>query len=90
MAWSDPATDKQLDALLWMLRNHTDSLESHKMRAEWLKQNRPTRKEISEEMGRVRDLCIRYKDLGHWDSSHKQELLNSEIWKNYKEVKDVF
>ena len=66
MAWTDNATDKQFSALYWMLNNHLMPDEV-KARMDWIKEQKPSRKSMSEELGRIRKLC-----------SHGNSLVTSE------------
>ena len=55
MAWNEPATDKQISALINLLR-WTIPDNEQLGRLSFLKRTRPTRSAISKELGRLRDL----------------------------------
>lgn len=83
MAWTDPATDNQINALYWMIESKIGFIKA-KERCKWLKENRPNRKEISEELGRVKELCVKYGAVKIlWSGEIKKELLGSPIWEGY-------
>lgn len=74
MAWTDEPSDKQINALLNLIRweIHLDEMKGIE---EYLKKN-ATRREISEELGRLRDLKMNRK-------LNRDNAFESEIWKNY-------
>lgn len=74
MAWTDEPSDKQINALLNLIRweIHLDEMKGIE---EYLKAN-ATRREVSEELGRLRDLKMNRK-------LNRDNAFESEIWKNY-------
>ena len=77
MAWTDPATDSQISARFRMFRyTHSASLAEEDNRYNWIKEHRPTRKEMSQELGRVRKLKIdrNCNEKTAWDS---------DVWADY-------
>lgn len=74
MAWTDEPSDKQINALLNLIRweIHLDEIKGIE---EYLKTN-ATRREVSEELGRLRDLKMNRK-------LNRDNAFGSEIWKNY-------
>lgn len=75
MAWSDEPTDTQIDAVLRMLKWQIREDERTKI-ADYLKDH-CTRRDISSEMGRLRNLAIE-KGINH------KTAFESEIWEDYK------
>lgn len=74
MAWTDEPSEKQINALLNLIRweIHRDEIKGI---GEYLKAN-ATRREVSEELGRLRDLKMSRK-------LNRDNAFESEIWKNY-------
>ena len=74
MAWTDEPSDKQINALLNLIRweIHIDEMKGIE---EYLKTN-ATRREVSDELGRLRDLKMNRK-------LNRDNAFESEIWKNY-------
>lgn len=74
MAWTDEPSDKQINALLNLIRweIHRDEMKGIE---EYLKAN-ATRRQVSEELGRLRDLKMKRK-------LNRDNAFGSEIWKNY-------
>lgn len=74
MAWTDEPSDKQINALLNLIRweIHLDEIKGIE---EYLKTN-ATRRQVSEELGRLRDLKMNRK-------LNRDNAFESEIWKNY-------
>ena len=75
MAWTDEPSDAQINALLNLIRweIHRDEIKGIE---EYLKTN-ATRREVSEELGRLRDLKINRK-------LNRDNAFESEIWQNYE------
>lgn len=74
MAWSDEPTDNQINAVLNMIRWEISNEEIPRINA-YLKEH-TTRRELSKEFGRLRDLKISRK-------MNRDRAFDSEIWKNY-------
>lgn len=74
MAWTDEPSDKQINALLNLIRweIHLDEIKGIE---EYLKTN-ATRRQVSDELGRLRDLKMNRK-------LNRDNAFVSEIWKNY-------
>lgn len=74
MAWTDEPSDKQINALLNLIRweIHRDEMKDIE---EYLKVN-ATRHDVSEELGRLRDLKMNRK-------LNRDNAFEGEIWKNY-------
>lgn len=74
MAWTDEPSDKQINALLNLLRweVYRDEIKGIE---EYLKTN-ATRREVSDELGRLRDLKMNRK-------LNRDNAFESELWKNY-------
>ena len=74
MVWTDEPSEKQINALLNLVRweIHLDEMKGIE---EYLKTN-ATRREVSEELGRLRDLKMNRK-------LNRDNAFESEIWKNY-------
>ena len=74
MAWTDEPSDKQINALLNLIRweIHLDEIKGIE---EYLKTN-ATRRQVSDELGRLRDLKMNRK-------LNRDNAFESEIWKNY-------
>lgn len=74
MAWVDEPSGKQINALLNLIRweIHLDEIKGIE---EFLKTN-ATRRQVSEELGRLRDLKMNRK-------LNRDNAFESEIWKNY-------
>ena len=74
MAWSDEPTYAQIETLnRWLEWKVADSERIKAL--QWLKEH-ATRKEVSDEMSRVRKLYYEHKLT-------KDECFNSNIWENY-------
>ena len=76
MAWSDQPTEKQVGALLNMIRwqisnQEVPSIINHLM-------EKTTRQELSNELGRLRELKISRK-------LNKDNAFESDIWAGYRE-----
>lgn len=74
MAWTDEPSDKQINALLNLIRWEIH-LGEIKVIEGYLKTN-ATRRQVSEELGRLRDLKMDRK-------LNRDNAFESEIWKNY-------
>lgn len=74
MAWTDEPSDKQINALLNLIRWEIH-LGEIKVIEEYLKTN-ATRRQVSDELGRLRDLKMNRK-------LNRDNAFESEIWKNY-------
>lgn len=75
MAWSDEPTDAQLSTLFRWIEWHMPPREAS-YAVKWLKIH-ATRKEVSDEMSRVKKLYDEHK-------LSKEECFNSSIWDGYK------
>lgn len=75
MAWSDEPTDAQLTTLFNWIEWHLPTKEAS-YAVKWLKQH-ATRKEVSDEMSRVRKLYYEHK-------LNKDECFNSSVWEGYE------
>lgn len=75
MGWNDKATDAQLNAFLHMVRWDVAIDESLEM-GKYLEEN-ATRREMSNELGRIRKLSIDRKLT-------KDTIFDGELWANYK------
>lgn len=75
MAWSDEPTDAQINAALNLMRWEISNDEIPKIEA-YLKEH-ATRRELSNELGRLRDLKIDRK-------MSRDTAFGSEIWANYE------
>ena len=75
MAWTDEPSDAQINALLNLIRweIHRDEMKGIE---EYLKAN-ATRREVSEELGRLRDLKMNRK-------LNRDNAFGSKIWQNYE------
>lgn len=75
MAWTDEPSDAQINALLNLIRweIHRDEMKDIE---EYLKAN-ATRREVSDELGRLRDLKMNRK-------LNRDNAFESEIWQNYE------
>ena len=74
MAWVDEPSGKQINALLNLIR-YEIHLDEMKGIEEYLKTN-ATRRDVSEELGRLRDLKMNRK-------LNRDNAFDSELWKNY-------
>lgn len=74
MAWTDEPSEKQINALLNLIRweIHRDEIKGIE---KYLKTN-ATRRDVSEELGRLRDLKMNRK-------LNRDNAFESELWKNY-------
>lgn len=75
MAWSDEPTDTQIGAIYNLIRWKMPNAEAI-MALDWLKEN-ATRREVSYEMKRIRDLYMDHKLT-------KNRCFDSEIWEGFK------
>lgn len=75
MAWSDEPTDAQIGALYHLIRWKMPNAEAIKA-LDWLKEN-ATRRDVSYELKRVRELYIGHKLT-------KEDCFDSEIWEGFK------
>ena len=75
MAWTDEPSDAQINALFNLIRweIHRDEMKGIE---EYLKAN-ATRREVSEELGRLRDLKMNRK-------LNRDNAFGSELWQNYE------
>lgn len=75
MAWTDEPSDAQINALFNLIRweIHRDEMKGIE---EYLKAN-ATRREVSDELGRLRDLKMNRK-------LNRDNAFESEIWQNYE------
>lgn len=81
MAWEDKPTKKQLDALWnFMTRHIAMPNKKANIALEWLEKN-ATRKQVSDELGRVRDLGIDNKLT-------PENIFASDVWANFKYNED--
>ena len=74
MVWTDEPSDKQINALLNLIRWEIH-LGEIKAIEEYLKTN-ATRRQVSDELGRLRDLKMNRK-------LNRDNAFESELWKNY-------
>lgn len=78
MAWNDPATKNQLGALWGMLAWGTGGREKRAEMFKWLEHEyKPTRKELSNELNRVRNLKIDRK-------LNEETAWSGELWSKYQ------
>ena len=75
MVWSDEPTDNQIYAVLRLLKWQVSSDEESKI-ANYLRQN-CTRREVSDEMSRLRNLAIEKK-------LNQKSAFEGEIWEKYE------
>ena len=75
MAWSDEPTDAQIGTLYHMIQWKMPTAEAIKA-VNWLKEN-STRRDVSYELKRVRELYIRHRLT-------KDNVFGSEAWYGYK------
>lgn len=75
MAWSDEPTDAQITTLFRWIEWHMSSEEAS-YAVKWLKQH-ATRKEVSDEMSRIKKLYDGHKLC-------KDECFKSSVWEDYK------
>ena len=76
MAWSDEPTQAQLAAVYHLIRWKLPTAEVT-FAVDWLEQN-ATRREVSYELKRIRNLYINHKLT-------KDNIFESEIWEGYKD-----
>ena len=74
MAWSDEPTPAQIGTIYRWIEWKMTNLEAKKA-MQWLRQH-ATRKEVSDEMTRIRNLKNEHKLT-------KEECFNSEVWADY-------
>ena len=74
MAWEDKPTEAQRNALWYWYKWELPSAEASDA-LKWLKEN-ATRKQVSEEMGRVRELHANKR-------LNREECFKGEVWSEY-------
>lgn len=74
MAWGDKPTDAQINAV-WHWFYWKMPTEEAKDAVDWLKQN-ATRKQVSEELGRLRELSLKH-------ALNRDVCLSGEVWQEY-------
>ena len=75
MAWIDEPTYPQLQTIFYWFERHMSTREASHA-SKWLKKH-ATRKEVSDEMGRIKKLYDKH-------SLTKEECFNSSVWDGYK------
>jgi hypothetical protein len=86
MAWIDKPTKAQINALYLMIRWHMSTVEVNDA-LDWLEQN-ATRKQVSDELSRIRDLklsrkldrdgCFRGEVWSEYFNSRKEKVTNND------------
>jgi len=75
MAWTDKPSDAQMN-MLWYWGKWNISNDRLRPALKWLEQN-ATKKEVSEEMSRVRELYKKHR-------LDKETFFDSPVWSDYK------
>jgi hypothetical protein len=75
MAWTDKPSEKQINALLNMIRWEINRNEIKDIE-EYLKKN-TTRREVSDELGRLRDMIVNHRLT-------RDTAFAGELWANYE------